>query len=78
MKSHEVYSPIPVAATKTFLDERYGVQLLKISNMVSKGEDQLSMAISFYEIGELSSGVHGWLVVATIRGKCYQISRVRH
>jgi hypothetical protein len=30
------------------------------------------MAISFYEKGELSSGFHGWRVVATIRGKRYQ------
>jgi hypothetical protein len=30
------------------------------------------MAISFYEEGELSSGFHGWRVVATIRGKRYQ------
>jgi hypothetical protein len=27
------------------------------------------MAISFYEKGELTSGFHGWRVVATIRGK---------
>lgn len=30
------------------------------------------MAISFYDKGELSSGFHGWRVVATIRGKRYQ------
>jgi hypothetical protein len=30
------------------------------------------MAISFYKEGELSSGFHGWRVVATIRGKRYQ------
>ena len=30
------------------------------------------MAISFYEKGELTSGFHGWRVVATIRGKRYQ------
>lgn len=30
------------------------------------------MAISFYEKGELSSGFHGWRVVATVRGKRYQ------
>jgi hypothetical protein len=30
------------------------------------------MAISFYKKGELSSGFHGWRVVATIRGKRYQ------
>lgn len=30
------------------------------------------MAINFYEKGELSSGFHGWRVVATIRGKRYQ------
>jgi hypothetical protein len=78
MKGREVYSPLPAAATKIFLDERCGVQLLKISNMVSKGEDRLSMDINFYEKGELSSGFQGWRVVATIRGKHYQMSRVRH
>jgi hypothetical protein len=30
------------------------------------------MAISYYEKGELSSGFHGWRVVATIRRKRYQ------
>ena len=30
------------------------------------------MAISFYDKGELSSGFHGWRVVATIRGRRYQ------
>ncbi|PTB99256.1 hypothetical protein C9993_03900 [Marinobacter sp. Z-F4-2] len=30
------------------------------------------MAINFYEKGALSSGFHGWRVVATIRGKRYQ------
>jgi len=30
------------------------------------------MAISFYEKDELSSGFHGWRVIATIRGKRYQ------
>jgi len=30
------------------------------------------MAIRFYEKGALSSGFHGWRVVATIRGKRYQ------
>ena len=30
------------------------------------------MSISFFEKGELSSGFHGWRVVATIRGKRYQ------
>ncbi len=30
------------------------------------------MAINYYEKGELSSGFHGWRVVATIRGKRYQ------
>jgi hypothetical protein len=30
------------------------------------------MAINFYAKGELSSGFHGWRVVATIRGKRYQ------
>lgn len=30
------------------------------------------MTISFFEKGELSSGFHGWRVVATIRGRRYQ------
>lgn len=30
------------------------------------------MTISFFEKGELSSGFHGWRVVATIRGKRFQ------
>jgi len=30
------------------------------------------MAIHFYEKGQLSSGFHGWHVIATLRGKRYQ------
>lgn len=43
-----------------------------VSYGILKEEYQLSMAISFYDKGELSSGFHGWRVVAAIRGKRYQ------
>lgn len=74
-KGSEFYVSLPaVATTRT----SFGLTLLRylghfeISYRISKEEDRLFMAISFYEKGELSSGFHGWRVVATIRGKRYQ------
>lgn len=44
----------------------------EISDRISKEKARLFMAINFYKKGELSSGFHGWRVVATICGKRYQ------
>jgi len=36
------------------------------------GVNPQTMAVNFYEKGQLSSGFCGWRVVVTIRGKRYQ------